>query len=193
VLDLGCGVGRLSALMACHYPDARVIGVDSSAQMIEKAKAVVCGEGEPVQVDLSRYGFGQLALPRLACQNVEFACEAMDEFASRWLAQDAQPLFDIVVMANVLDRLADAAAGLSHVYSLVAPGGLVVGSSPLNFRSEAEWNSIASVGQLTRHFEDAGFIVDFLVDDFVYREVLDARGAVADYPTCMFRLTRPSH
>ena len=38
VVDLGCGPGNLTALLASRWPTARVRGVDSSAEMIEKAR-----------------------------------------------------------------------------------------------------------------------------------------------------------
>jgi trans-aconitate 2-methyltransferase len=43
VVDLGCGPGNLTRLLAERWPDADVVGVDSSAEMIEKANATVPG------------------------------------------------------------------------------------------------------------------------------------------------------
>ncbi|MGH3353875.1 MAG: methyltransferase domain-containing protein [Nocardioides sp.] len=43
VVDLGCGPGNLTALAATRWPDARVIGLDSSAPMIDKARASIDG------------------------------------------------------------------------------------------------------------------------------------------------------
>jgi len=40
VVDLGCGPGELTATLAERWPQARVTGVDSSPEMIEKAAAL---------------------------------------------------------------------------------------------------------------------------------------------------------
>ncbi|MBO9709661.1 MAG: methyltransferase domain-containing protein [Caulobacter sp.] len=38
IWDLGCGTGEHAALLAARHPDARVHGLDSSAEMLERAK-----------------------------------------------------------------------------------------------------------------------------------------------------------
>jgi trans-aconitate 2-methyltransferase len=40
VADLGCGPGNLSVLLKERWPDAAVVGVDSSPEMVEKAQSV---------------------------------------------------------------------------------------------------------------------------------------------------------
>jgi trans-aconitate 2-methyltransferase len=40
VVDLGCGPGELTATLAGRWPDATVVGIDSSPEMIAKARAL---------------------------------------------------------------------------------------------------------------------------------------------------------
>jgi trans-aconitate 2-methyltransferase len=41
IYDLGCGTGNVTAALAQRWPHASIIGVDSSAQMLEKAAAAL--------------------------------------------------------------------------------------------------------------------------------------------------------
>lgn len=43
VVDLGCGPGTLTATLAARWPTARVQGVDSSPEMIDRAAALAAG------------------------------------------------------------------------------------------------------------------------------------------------------
>ena len=45
VVDLGCGPGQLTASLAERWPEAMVLGIDSSADMIRAAEAAGYGEG----------------------------------------------------------------------------------------------------------------------------------------------------
>ena len=188
VLDFGCGPGRLSATMAQFYREAQVIGLDRSQMMVDIAKAIVCDSGEPLSLDLSHLGFGTCMLPRLGIPNAKFVCHSDELFRSRWRA-NTKSRFDVIVAANVLDRVACPVDDVNTLRELLAPGGILVGSCPLNWRSAEQWASINSASDLACLFEEAGFVVDFMVDGFVYRELLDARGSSADYRTCLFRLT----
>ncbi len=41
IVDLGCGTGSITALLSARWPEAEVTGIDSSAEMLEKAAADV--------------------------------------------------------------------------------------------------------------------------------------------------------
>ncbi len=42
-LDLACGTGDLARRLLCRYPDGRVIGIDRTAAMIERARSACAG------------------------------------------------------------------------------------------------------------------------------------------------------
>jgi trans-aconitate 2-methyltransferase len=50
VLDAGCGSGRVTRLLAERLPDGRVIGVDGSRSMIEKAREQLAGFGDRIEL-----------------------------------------------------------------------------------------------------------------------------------------------
>jgi trans-aconitate 2-methyltransferase len=53
VLDAGCGSGRVTAALVERLPRGRVIGVDGSAAMIEKARETLGERAEVLEADLS--------------------------------------------------------------------------------------------------------------------------------------------
>ena len=56
VVDLGCGPGPLTLGLAQRWPDARIIGVDSSATMLERARGLDTeGRVEWVEADLAQW------------------------------------------------------------------------------------------------------------------------------------------
>lgn len=54
--DLGCGAGNLTRLVAERWPEAEIVGVDSSSDMLAKAQAVALpGRLSFVQDDIARW------------------------------------------------------------------------------------------------------------------------------------------
>ena len=127
-LDLGCAVGRSTFELARHF--AQVTGIDFSARFIRialqmKEKGVIhyelVEEGEVVSYHEA--SLGQFQLERMAAK-VDFA------------QGDAQNLkgqfndYDLILAANLLDRLGDPRSFLENIHQRLRPGGVLVLASP---------------------------------------------------------------
>ena len=65
VTDLGCGPGTMTNLLAAMWPDAEIVGVDSSAEMIDSAQRVATGSVRFEVGDLAAWA-GAAAKPTTA-------------------------------------------------------------------------------------------------------------------------------
>ncbi len=124
-LDLGCAVGRTSFELARFCGE--VVGIDASARFIEAAQAMQ-REGR-LEHDVLIEGARRMQVTAEAPVDV-------DRTRVDFRVGDAQALpddlgaFDLVVAANLIDRLPDPAACLARMESLVKPGGRLVITSP---------------------------------------------------------------
>jgi ubiquinone/menaquinone biosynthesis C-methylase UbiE len=98
VLDVGCGPGTITADLAGLVPRGSVTGIDSSAEIIEQARAAAAGRARP---------------------NLEFATG--DVYALDF--PDAS--FDVVHAHQVLHHLSDPVRALREMRRVTKPGGLV--------------------------------------------------------------------
>jgi len=135
VLDLGCGLGYGTAMLAAGNPAERVLGVDADAAALEYA-ATIYGPAAP---------------------GVEFrtcAAESLSDLPS--------VSFDMVVAFEILERLRDPQAVLSEIDRLLRPAGRIVVSVPNRWVDSTgrdpnphhlhvyDWDTLRA--QLERHF-----------------------------------------
>jgi trans-aconitate 2-methyltransferase len=101
VVDLGCGPGELTATLVDRWPGARVTGVDSSPEMIERAAELDTGAGFQVG-DLCDWHPGpdvDVLVTNAALQWVPSHRELLDRWAGElpagaWLAMQVPGNFD---------------------------------------------------------------------------------------------------
>ncbi len=130
-LDIGCAVGRSSFELTrrCHT----VVGIDYSRRFIDAAEAirrdgsVTCKLVEEGDICRSMTG----VLPEgLSAENVRFqhgdACELPDTLGA----------FDLVLLANLIDRLREPHRCVQSLHAVVKPGGHTLITSPYTW-SEA--------------------------------------------------------
>jgi len=98
VVDLGCGPGPLTAALAERWPDAHVIGVDSSADMIEAASAyAVPDRVEFIHADVARWqpqAAVDVVIANAVLQWVPGHLDLVPGFAS-WLAPGGALAFQV--------------------------------------------------------------------------------------------------
>ena len=132
-LDLGCAVGRSSFELARHFDD--VLGIDFSMRFITEAQQVLKAPGANALVRLPREGTLddeiKLVLPaELRAGNITFeqgdACNLPPNLGK----------FDLVLMANLIDRLPDPAKCLARLPEIVNSGGWLVITSPYTWLEE---------------------------------------------------------
>ena len=130
-LDLGCAVGRATFELARHCGE--VIGVDFSRRFIEAADALR-GDGA---LDYLRADEGALTTPCRARVPAE-----IDRGRVRFETGDAMNLradlgaFDVLLMANLIDRLSEPQRCLARLPALVRPGGQLIITSPYTWLEE---------------------------------------------------------
>jgi len=130
-LDLGCAVGRSSFELRKSFDE--VVGIDFSARFVAAAERM--REDRVVMVRVAGEGGAmeemRLELPaELKTDHVRFergdACELRADLGS----------FDLVLMANLIDRLPDPARCLARMPELISSGGWLVMTSPYTWLEE---------------------------------------------------------
>ncbi len=130
-LDVGCAVGRSTFELARHCGE--VIGVDYSQRFIEAARTLA----ERGTFPYLRMDEGTLTTPLVACvpegvvpERVRF--ETGDAHALR----EGLGVFDVVLAANLVDRLAQPLRFLAQLPQLVKTGGQLILTTPCTWLTE---------------------------------------------------------
>ena len=130
-LDLGCAVGRSSFELARHCGE--VLGIDYSERFIATANRLrEAGQLAYRFVDhgeLTRESVAQID-PTIDRKRVGF-----EQGDALFLREDVGE-FQVVLMANLIDRLMDPVKCLASLPSLVSSGGYVILTSPYTWLTE---------------------------------------------------------
>ena len=182
VVDLGCGPGNLTALLAARWPEAHVLGVDNSAEMIEAARA-------------ERSGAAPAGVARAAADGSRLAFAQAD--IRSW--QPGRPV-DVFTCNAVLQWVPGHLNLLTTWAGWLAPDGWLAFQIPGNFdqpshtilrdlAASARWRDLLAGVQLNRQAMDPAAYLDVLaaaeceVDawETTYLHVLHGENAVLDW------------
>jgi trans-aconitate 2-methyltransferase len=126
VVDLGCGPGNLTALLAERWPDARILGIDSSPEMIESASNAV---------DTVAFEVGDLRA---------------------WVGAAEHDAVDVLVSNATLQWVPGHLDLLPGLVAAVAPGGWLAFQVPGNFDEPSHTirNELAAQASYAEHTRD---------------------------------------
>lgn len=130
-LDLGCAVGRSSLELGKHFDE--VMGIDFSFRFIEAARQMQKERKAAIHAHREGNACDEILLELpggLKTNHVQFeqgdACHLRADLGS----------FDLVLMANLIDRLPDPAQCLARLPSLISSGGGLIITSPYTWLEE---------------------------------------------------------
>jgi putative 4-mercaptohistidine N1-methyltranferase len=163
-LDLGCAVGRSTFELARHFGE--VIGIDLSRKFIAAAQTLQ-REG---RLAYERTDEGDLRTPLMARVPADIPRAQIDfEVGDAMELRADLGAFDVVLMANLIDRLGDPRRCLARLPDLVKPGGRLILSSPYtwleDFTPREKWLA-GEAGTLQA-------LRDILAPDFEFLEARD--------------------
>jgi SAM-dependent methyltransferase len=183
ILDIGCGIGRTSFDLAQLYPNAEILGIDQSVEMIKFAQLINTGYFKDRLIDINDISMHSLKAPIFSFENVNFMPISFEKYSKKYVDQK----FDLITNVNYLDRCLDMNDNIRLIHRFLNDGGYVIGSTPLNFRN---YSKVISKYELKQSFESIGFKCELYYDDVIYREILDQRKAVEEYKVVCFKMRK---
>ena len=185
VLDMACGVGRRVADLATNLPNAFVVGLDYSEQMIRYATDILLGEGI-FQMDFRRYGFGIPNMSRFALSNVFLAQADARRLPLRTLEEDPDSGFDLVFNSMLIDRIQTHSGieeCLRQSVSILKMHGTLIFACPFNWINAKSWDAYGrSRTCMLSLLESLGLSIEIAFDGLVYRELMDPHGMYLELP-----------
>jgi len=130
-LDLGCAVGRSSFELARHC--AQVLGIDFSARFVDVATQL----RDQGSFDFRYIEEGELTRPHRAVVPPEIdRSRVVFERGDAVNLRSGLGLFDVVLMANLIDRVDNPAKCLGQLPGLLKPDGQLIITSPYTWLAE---------------------------------------------------------
>jgi trans-aconitate 2-methyltransferase len=107
IMDIGCGPGNSTAVLQHHFPDARILGVDSSPEMISAAEKAFSGTDQES--------------PRFACMSVPQDIRTV------------QNRYDIVFSNACIQWIPEHETLIPALFKILSPGGILAVQIPVNY------------------------------------------------------------
>ena len=118
IYDLGCGTGNITRVMATRFPEAQVVGIDNSPDMLEMARGQTARQLEKVENEAERQNDPRA---RIEWRRKDIATWSADKPA------------DLIYSNATLHWLGDHERLLSHLVDQLQPGGFLAVQMPLSW------------------------------------------------------------
>lgn len=162
--DVGTATGRLPYEVAARLAKLiRIVGVEPSVGFSKWAQALLCEDSElpPVpmlgpagRVNTISAARRPIPLTRSTNTNISVITSTAEAFASKG------EKFDLVTCLNVVDRHPEPTSLIEALSQLIKPGGLMICSSPLDFKSNWTPESGVWIDSLHQLFSSGWSSVD---------------------------------
>ncbi|OAI43039.1 methyltransferase type 12 [Verrucomicrobia bacterium SCGC AG-212-E04] len=170
-LDLGCAVGRSTFELARHCDE--VLGIDFSTRFIRTCD-ILRDWGETAY---ERVDEGTLTTPMMAkVDRTITRARARFEVGDACNLRGGLGTFDVVLMANLIDRLPDPDKCLASLPALIRPGGQLIIASPYTWLEEYTPPEKWLAGRFNNEGEPIGTLAslkEILAPNFVFRGTKD--------------------
>lgn len=103
ILDIGCGLGRMS-LLASKYAK-NVVGIDHTKNAIDVANVLKSAT---------------------YCKNVQFICTSLEDYKP-------EIQFDVVIISGTLEHIVNCEEMVSKIRTFIKKGGMLISDSPSEF------------------------------------------------------------
>jgi S-adenosylmethionine-diacylgycerolhomoserine-N-methlytransferase len=118
ICEVGCGTGRNLVALARRYPDAEILGIDASNQMLRTARATIARAGLAGRIRMAR-------------------CLADELDPAATFGLDAP--FDAIVFSYTLSMIPDWARALDRAVEVLKPAGVLAVVDFSEQRGLPEW------------------------------------------------------
>ena len=146
IVDLGCGPGNSTELLVERYPEAQILGIDTSESMLETARK---------QLPQARF-------------------EAAD--IASWAPAAGEPAPDLIYANASIQWVGEHEALIPRLLSLLAPGGVLAIQMPDNRQEPSHRNmrEVAQLPQFVGYIGDASKVRTEILPIGAYYDLLAA-------------------
>ena len=184
ILDLGCGVGRISGYLAKRHEEALVFGLDYSYQMLKFATDYWITQ-KKIELNLTHLGIPIIEIKNnLALSNLNFLQGKAEETPFK------DGSIDLIIDHFLFDRLASPRLWIKEVFRILSENGKLLLISPLNFQNNKHWKLYHPHGRLIQELLKGGLFLALEPNHFEVSEPIDGNGNAVRYKVSCSELVK---